>query len=689
MDDNCYGRLGHLKNQHKLPAIMTPVSTISSAHSDFGLPDVTLTSHFTSLKLTPDYNDSDEEGDGHCHSFLLLDEKERLKVSSVEAFVKRLNGYKSTSPVKVISIFGNTGDGKSYTLNQCFFRGAEVFRTSSEQKACTVGIWAAFDPSLNAVCLDTEGFSGSTAHNKQRTRLLLKVLAVSDVVIYRVKGERLQDDMFNFLGSASKSYIKHFQKDLLTVCNRSIDPIKCADSIKGPTLCIFHETRNTEPLGCYNGKDVSEQIQDRFHELQLDIDGFASLRYVGIQTIIPPTDFGQIREVLNEEIKKNCNRPQRSPHIVYLTLKALNDKFTGAIKTSIEPLFPDQHLTCPTVCQSCEQRCSNSVGHLKDNIPHFNNSKCRYQSQFENSVYICKVCADNGTPVVVTTNYTNDNQNSWLKYALSRYTMDCPVCGVIYRSKQYWYGNNDPEKTVVYTETKHIWPGMDLPSSSSMNPARKVLDGVTYLSETVASVSYEPSRLLSSWVADQFAPKYWKPNAEIKECIVCKLQFSSTSIKHHCRACGEGVCDECSKRTMCVPERGWNTPVRVCNFCYKRSGSISSNCSDSSSRGDENEVGARKFSEAVVQTLSSVASVLEYPKNLIKDTARPSYWVPDSEALECYMCKSEFGSTLILHHCRDCGHGVCSSCSNHRKPVPHRGWPNPVRVCDLCSNQDT
>jgi len=72
-----------------------------------------------------------------------------------------------------------------------------------------------------------------------------------------------------------------------------------------------------------NGKDVSEQIQDRFHELQLDIDGFASLRYVGIQTIIPPTDFGQIREVLNEEIKKNCNRPQRSPHIVYLTLKVL------------------------------------------------------------------------------------------------------------------------------------------------------------------------------------------------------------------------------------------------------------------------------------------------------------------------------------------------------------------------------
>lgn len=72
-----------------------------------------------------------------------------------------------------------------------------------------------------------------------------------------------------------------------------------------------------------NGKDVSEQIRDRFHELQLDVDGFESLRYVGIQTVIPPTDFGPIRDVLNEEILKNCNRPQRSPQIVYLTLKVV------------------------------------------------------------------------------------------------------------------------------------------------------------------------------------------------------------------------------------------------------------------------------------------------------------------------------------------------------------------------------
>lgn len=69
------------------------------------------------------------------------------------------------------------------------------------------------------------------------------------MVIYRVKGERLHDDMFNFLGSASKSYIKHFHKALHTVCHRSIDPIKYDEQVQGPILCIFHETRNTEPLG--------------------------------------------------------------------------------------------------------------------------------------------------------------------------------------------------------------------------------------------------------------------------------------------------------------------------------------------------------------------------------------------------------------------------------------------------------
>lgn len=44
---------------------------------------------------------------------------------------------------------------------------------------------------------------------------------------------------------------------------------------------------------------------------------------------------------------------------------------------------------------------------------------------------------------------------------LSRYVIECPNCGVIYRSRQYWYGNQDPVETVVRTEIQHIWPGVN------------------------------------------------------------------------------------------------------------------------------------------------------------------------------------------------------------------------------------
>lgn len=103
-----------------------------------------------------------------CFSYL-------SQVSSDEQFLRRLNCDTSIR-VKVVSVFGNTGDGKSHTLNHTFFNGVEVFHTSSQQDACTLGVWAAFDPHLKVICLDTEGLLGSTSHENQRTRLLLKVI---------------------------------------------------------------------------------------------------------------------------------------------------------------------------------------------------------------------------------------------------------------------------------------------------------------------------------------------------------------------------------------------------------------------------------------------------------------------------------------------------------------------------------
>lgn len=157
-------------------------------------------------------------------------------------------GCSGTSLVKVVSIFGNTGDGKSFTLNHTFFEGQEVFHTSDTQQSCTIGIWAAYHKESNVITIDTEGLLGTSSNENRRMRLLLKILAVSDVVIYRSRAERLGRDMFKFLGDASKAFVKHFAKELEAAMAK-IGLKTGGLSSLGPAVIVFHETQHTKPLG--------------------------------------------------------------------------------------------------------------------------------------------------------------------------------------------------------------------------------------------------------------------------------------------------------------------------------------------------------------------------------------------------------------------------------------------------------
>ena len=174
-------------------------------------------------------------------SFLLLDGQEELHVNTPEIFAKSL-GCPIDLKIKVISIFGNTGDGKSHTMNNTFFDGEEIFRTSAAQDSCTLGVWAALQPKLGVLCLDTEGLLGATTNENQRMRLLLKVLAISDISIFRTRSERLHSDMFTFLGTASKAFYKHFALALQSF------GLPGPATALGPAVVIFHETRNTETV---------------------------------------------------------------------------------------------------------------------------------------------------------------------------------------------------------------------------------------------------------------------------------------------------------------------------------------------------------------------------------------------------------------------------------------------------------
>ncbi|KAH8027567.1 hypothetical protein HPB51_007117 [Rhipicephalus microplus] len=174
---------------------------------------------------------------------------------------------------------------------------------------------------------------------------------------------------------------------------------------------------------------------------------------------------------------------------------------------------------------------------------------------------------------------------------------------------------------------------------------------------------------------------------EIKACHKCKKSFPPEEKKHHCRACGNGFCQDCSSKTRPVPERGWGTePVRVCDDCFEPV--ENSTPTASPEEGGESELTARKLGEALRSTFGVVASAMEYPigsvLGLIKDTARPAYWQADNEVTECAVCKQEFGPRNPIHHCRSCGRCVCNGCSTARRPVPSRGWEGAVRVCKDC-----
>lgn len=53
--------------------------------------------------------------------------------------------------------------------------------------------------------------------------------------------------------------------------------------------------------------------------------------------------------------------------------------------------------------------------------------------------------------------------------AFLSYVLECSSCGVIYRSRQYWLGNQDPESSVVRSEVKHVWEGVSAPACLSFS----------------------------------------------------------------------------------------------------------------------------------------------------------------------------------------------------------------------------
>lgn len=77
-------------------------------------------------------------------------------------------------------------------------------------------------------------------------RLLLKVFAIADVVIYLTKAARLYSDMFSILADASDAFAHHFRPDLKALAQRYELPWSAGQL--GPGVIVFQETLHTHPL---------------------------------------------------------------------------------------------------------------------------------------------------------------------------------------------------------------------------------------------------------------------------------------------------------------------------------------------------------------------------------------------------------------------------------------------------------
>lgn len=62
----------------------------------------------------------------------------------------------------------------------------------------------------------------------------------------------------------------------------------------------------------------------------------------------------------------------------------------------------------------------------------------------------------------------------------------------------------------------------------------------------------------------------WEDPLASKICKECARPFTVTRRQHHCRRCGKAVCARHSENRAKIPDMGYYTAVRVCDFCFAR-----------------------------------------------------------------------------------------------------------------------
>ncbi|KAG9070731.1 Vacuolar protein-sorting-associated protein 27 [Linnemannia hyalina] len=96
--------------------------------------------------------------------------------------------------------------------------------------------------------------------------------------------------------------------------------------------------------------------------------------------------------------------------------------------------------------------------------------------------------------------------------------------------------------------------------------------GLGYVADTYQILKNEgydfpPADNVGAAIMETEAPPDW---TDSDVCTRCRVAFTLTNRKHHCRACGHTYCGQCSSKNMALPELGVTQEVRVCDGCWTK-----------------------------------------------------------------------------------------------------------------------
>ena len=215
----------------------------------------------------------------------------------------------------------------------------------------------------------------------------------------------------------------------------------------------------------------------------------------------------------------------------------------------------------------------------------------------------------------------------------------------------------------------------------------------------------------------------WCLDRDAEMCFGCRDDFSLFVRKHHCRSCGGVFCASCSRFQKTLPLIGYDTPTRVCGFCYhdheheassinadtdpntastpltlkdKENGKSFQHRQTKNKEKQRNPLTTKNVNSNTNSTSNnpykltnrhdSTASMASRDSNFCRFSVAAPTWVEDDASDVCQQCATEFAMLVWRHHCRGCGGLFCWTCTERRLALPHYGYVSPVRVCVSCSS---